>query len=1198
MPLYEATLDGHVVQLEGDHEPSEQEVRQAMAEYAPAKPQEPALPQTSAIGAFGRQLAKGILPAYAARAGGELGTALGIESGPGAIAAGFAGALGASALTATAQEPLINAVFPQAKAYETADIQQHPVASRLGGFFSGGAAFKFQPFRGAAAIPDVLRGTATQAQKQAALALPAAAGLGAAAGVVSPLLSGGTPTWGSALEGLGMGLTYGPGRRLNLGKLSLLAGSAKAAPQATAEAVKNVAVDAQKAAQEAPEAPKTPPEAETPQAQPAVSAQTLPRELPVVDQAAALGQEGESATAPPAPPAAAEPRAAAPAPQLSPEAVAKPAEAKPVAPAQPPASEGSGAGPGKPKVKPTLEQQRRAVMAKVDANQKLTPAERKIFQGMKGGAAPDEPHISAGPGAASPGDVPNTPPEARAIAGRVESAAPENRPFGGPSVVGTKIRSALSELRLATKGMAGESMPRTTAANRELGESGVRYGSSRIAAGPMAKTFAGQVLEGTGVDPIKFGAALVEDNLRSIRESARQDATRLLAEGKPNEAAAKLAEADKVSSIIGSQGSPFRTEDEYFDFLAEPGTQRAIQQHVALWQEVIDPMYREAQGIDPDVQLPTRGQQTGARVNLRAVLRDEPASRRVYSGTGAPNLTATFKRKSPFGIQARGSGLAYDVDYNSLISNTFERQLEIANKNAFDNKLVETGNAVIDKPGQQVMIGDERGIAFPLVRKSVVVGPDGSRQAVSLARNIYVRESLAREYRMVSNVDAKFKIPFVTATMNVLNKAALAGLTDFTVHTSNLMTALFNRPVSGKLFADSLLSATGRADVPVTLVKTILKAFQNNDAQIAELSRIGAMRPEGTYMGLTGRILKSIDKITRLTLDDTFKSLVDQGLVENTETARREYVNQIGQYNRRLQGPLTQFLRDTGFGPFVTAGKTFNALGLKMMTLSPGAEASTPLAGAMLRANVLSKWVGAAVLVGTLNYLLTKDKKGGVMGRPGTPLGSIDTGKNDKAGRLLTFPLLNLLGLGRGLRVTGAKGFIDAKRLGLTTGDAFDSAARDIFNSLSAPAAGPPVRLAAIAATGYPPAVNVGRASRVVPPGENQHLENAKEALRQANPIYQTYLKYRQGKSLSEIASSQLPRFTLMPGKTQGLTQNYPRIVAAAQANEFEDDVVRQAKQMPMEKRYTFIMEQIQRLPPDLRSRALGKVRSRGVFKR
>jgi len=815
--------------------------------------------------------------------------------------------------------------------------------------------------------------------------------------------------------------------------------------------------------------------------------------------------------------------------------------------------------------------------------------------------------ISEGPGAASPGDVPPAAPLAAAVSSLPAWQRP-NELVTPSSPVFTAISQALlgtanhiaEGLRSLIRAAAGESMPRTTRADQATGEAGVRYAASRDFAPRAASVFSAQTLQGTGVDPVKFGAALVEDNLRSIREGFRAEVTRLTAEGKPAEAAAAKKQADAVASLIAAKDSPFVDEDAYQDFLAEPDTRRAVQQHKQQWEETVDPMYKDAQAIDRDVQLPSRGQQTGARVNLEAVPEREDVGTVVQLGTGAPNLTATFKRKSPFGRKAKGTGQAYQINYHELIANTFVRQLEIANKNAFDKMLVESGNAVIDRPGQQVMIGNERCVSFPLQRR-VIAGAD--REPFSQSQNIYVRQSLAGEYSAASNVEPRF--PTLTKLMTALNTSALAGFTDLTVHLSNLATALFNRPVSGSLLMDSLLSATGRADVPITLARVVLKSVKNNEAQLAELAEMGALRKPHPPSGIIGKILapggqliNKMDKTTRLLLDDTYQRLAEAGLVEKSETARREYVNQVGQYNRRLQGPLTRFLRDSGLGPFVTAGKTFNALGVRMATLSPGAKSTGAFAEAALRGNVLSKWVGAAVLLGSLNYLITKDRKGGVMGRPGVPIGSLDTGKTDAQGRPLSIPFLDILGLGRGLRVTGAKGFLQSKYLGLTNGNALDSAARDIVNSAVGPAAGPAVRFGFVAASGGPPAIGVPRTAPIAPPGKSQTQVNLGEALKDANPLVRSYVDWRSGKTLREALGQQIPRFSMQPGKTPAMAAKYAQIVNAAQLKTYTEDLAKQLRAIPMKDRYPFAFKKFKadELSPQNRMRAFDELDRRGVF--
>src|SRR5205085_722120 len=114
---------------------------------------------------------------------------------------------------------------------------------------------------------------------------------------------------------------------------------------------------------------------------------------------------------------------------------------------------------------------------------------------------------------------------------------------------------------------------------------------------------------------------------------------------------------------------------------------------------------------------------------------------------------------------------------------------------------------------------------------------------------------------------------------------------------------------------------------------------------LVELARIGAMKEEGLEFGELsqglrrfdplhwgGRFLDFAQKIMRLTLDDAFTRLRRQGLVVDTETNRRDFVNQLGQYLKKAQQKSIVWLRDTQLGPFATAGSNYAIQGIRAVT--------------------------------------------------------------------------------------------------------------------------------------------------------------------------------------------------------------------------------------------------------------------------
>jgi hypothetical protein len=743
------------------------------------------------------------------------------------------------------------------------------------------------------------------------------------------------------------------------------------------------------------------------------------------------------------------------------------------------------------------------------------------------------------------------------------------------------MKSAVENVRGFIGGLAGKTLPRITIKSQKLGELGTRSLSSRIAARPVAEVFGADVLGDSGIDPRTLGAALSEDNLRSIKKAFEDKG--------------ETDRASGVHSLIGREDSPFQSEDQYQAFLNDPKVKEVIARHIDLWRSVVEPKYKEAMSIDPEVELPSRGLQTGARINLRAILEDD-ATHDVVRTTARGNLTGTFKRKSPFGVQAKGTGEGYHVNYYDVMENTFGKQLEIANKNAFDKALVEQGQAVIAPPGQRVLIEGKPATAFPYKR-----GPFGNQ-------NLYVNAKLSNEYRIAANVDMKPPSIILQKITSALNTAAISSGTDATTHMANLGSALMTLPgTSGKLLHDTILSALpGRPDAPVAIIRALVKGFQDNRAQLAALAEIGALKEphEATRVPVlrqASQAIQWLDKTIRLALDDTYKRLAQSGIVENSETARREFVNQVGQYNKRAQGYYTRFFRDTGLGPFITAGKTFNTLGVRAATLNPGVRATSIPAAMAMKANMSAKIAGTIGTIATLNYLLTKDKpKGGAMGRPGVPLGAIDVGTDDKNGRPEYIAILNMTSAGRGLRVLGVRGVVQAKLQGLPNEVALDSGARDIINSAIAPWAGPTVRFGVEAATGYPTAVNVGRATPVVPPGHSQRIADFKEAVIQSSPLAAGIEKANQpgGAGITDVLKSQLPRFLPQSGKPPEMMNDYPAIVRRAQANAFIDDVIGRARKIEPAERSKFLQESVDRLDnADDKAKAWREFKYRKVMK-
>lgn len=755
-----------------------------------------------------------------------------------------------------------------------------------------------------------------------------------------------------------------------------------------------------------------------------------------------------------------------------------------------------------------------------------------------------------------------------------------------------KINDAYQNVMGYIDGLKGRTLPRITRANQSAGEAGARYISARHAAEFLAKDVADRILKNEA-DPNLVGAILTEDNLRSIKQ-------KFIEEG--NEEA-----ANNVKSLVGDKGY-FKNEEDYQEVVNDHVVQEVINRYKEIFaNDAMDKLYKKAQGILPDEELPTRGLETGARINLLPVLKgNKTANYKIATATRSSDQLGTMKKDSPFARQAKGNAENYNVNINDIIANTYGRQLEAATYNDFLNELVNSRLAKIDKPGLSIELDGKRTTAFPIQRKSLVIAKDGRSISIPKNENVYVRSDLAPEFRIAANLDAPVKGIVLQKVNQALNFAALQGLTDATAHAANLTSALLSRPgIGGDLIREGIASTGGIGDFGIAIEKMVRKAIDMHKEtpdvkkQLAELSSIGALR-KGMHGGIMGNFLLRYDTTTRLVMDDAYSFLVKKGLAKNSETARREFINQVGQYNRRAQGPLMRTLKDLGISPFITAGKTFANLAVKNITGNPGVQATSLGSATALRALTASRFAGTVGTIMLVNYLLTHDKGGGIFGRSGTPLLSIDTGKDDKMGKPIVVNAIGkIFGYERALRSTGLKGLLESKMHGLSDTEAIHSGLRDILNTGIGMVAGPPVRFAIGAATGYPTAVDMNRQFPSVAPGKSQKLSDLENSLLSINPLTETYRQIQErGKDFStalEIGlEKQLPGFTPKAGMSPDVETNLPKIINRRELKDYIDYIAKETYKLPLTERRDFLVKKLLEIPEDMRGRALLELRQKG----
>ena len=148
MPIYDVQLsDGRKVRVEGDREPTEQDVLDSIG----GPPTAPA-PQSTALGTAASEFGLGLAPGAAAAAafgpGMEGGAAIGSLAGPvGTAVGGLAGGFGAAGFAGLGaewtQHKALQKIAPQFLEQTQKAEQEHPRAGAVGRIASGIPSFKF-----------------------------------------------------------------------------------------------------------------------------------------------------------------------------------------------------------------------------------------------------------------------------------------------------------------------------------------------------------------------------------------------------------------------------------------------------------------------------------------------------------------------------------------------------------------------------------------------------------------------------------------------------------------------------------------------------------------------------------------------------------------------------------------------------------------------------------------------------------------------------------------------------------------------------------------------------------------------------------------------------------------------------------------------------------------------------------------------
>jgi hypothetical protein len=692
-------------------------------------------------------------------------------------------------------------------------------------------------------------------------------------------------------------------------------------------------------------------------------------------------------------------------------------------------------------------------------------AERRAWEAARAGS-PEPPGSEGQPpeqwfgepgGRVSPEDA-----AARMLAERLAQGLPQQGTAmgaGAPSPLPPPLREQLKEAgrRFVTRlwdglrELGGAMAPRTSRLSQSAGEALTRFNASDIYARELTPHLIDRVLgpDARPNDALIVGGVIVETRLRHMRED-------FLRRGEPEK-------AREVRTIIGMPldgdplKNPFLSEADYQRYRSDPQVREAVERYRSEVVPILERNFRDAQGLEDTDPINSHTQIPGLPVNFK-VPQGEVRPGTVSTRRGEP--TNPKQRKLPFANEATGAADAYEIGLDALIDHSVRRGTALAAQARMYRSLEAAGLAEWGPRGQPREINGQAARELKEVRP-----PKGTQEAKAGETSLYLDGRVYDEVRQALQVDAPWKRWWGTG---LLSRATLASTVEFAYHGKNLLTQLFKPGVTWN---------------PATLLGTAYKVVSGDRAtaeRLVELARIGAMKESGSEAGLllperyarldptawTSKALDVLGRTMRLVSDDAFTRLARRGLVAGSETNRRDFINQLGQYNQRAQNGLVAWLRQTGVGPFATAGTNFYMQGLRAMAFSPGVKATSFGAAVALRAEMLAKVGAVAGAVVLANYL----RWGRVDGDDNTPFGAMKVGE-DSQGRTVYLDLLAMTGVTRGMRETGTLALAEGLRPGARARgtEGADIGAQAFGSALHAalhPAMGPSVSFVHTLATG------------------------------------------------------------------------------------------------------------------------------------
>jgi hypothetical protein len=552
------------------------------------------------------------------------------------------------------------------------------------------------------------------------------------------------------------------------------------------------------------------------------------------------------------------------------------------------------------------------------------------------------------------------------------------------------------------------------------------------------------------------------------------------------------------------------------DVEAAKGTE--IEENINRWKEKVHPIQDELHskwGDENTIPIENSGAVFGARINLLS--KDQAQKIEDFhedsEKQGKLPSMQVVNYRNPDVKQFKGVKKSqqynseYSTDAFNVLKNTFAPRVNDAAKIDLYDSLIKNGAAVIKDPGGTApTFNGEEGRKFP-VKMPVKNSSTGKTSVVE--RDMWVDPKIHNELMQLLDVNGRVS---PLKMFSWVTQLQVLGIADGVAHLKNLH-GVVNNALSGDPALKQIAKKIPFISSVVTIsrIRSVMREIELDSPairkEIADLSMTAGLRSKFDQKGIVKYVsmhdlLHNVDTAARIIMGRNYDALVKKGIAVDTPEGKIDFISQVGEYNRKLMSRWQAVARDSGFSPFIVAGRAMNRNARRLLLADPGFEATSKKAAIETRVLQASGLVLAATMPALINMITT----GSIGGRYGTPVGAIDFGPNadTKEGKRRILDLFALTGIRRGMRLLGLNAAIEGVKNGASLDEIQNNMKNDFTTTSLHPFIGPGVSLAWQTLKGERFDLRTGfqgvYSARQIG-GYEQYLENLRVGLKQQQPL-------------------------------------------------------------------------------------------------